>query len=102
MSEFHFLRPLWLGALLLLPLVWLRVRHRHSVRGAWTSIIDPRLQPYVLTNSARSDTRSWAWLWYVLASLLIVALAGPTWKNCRSRFLSSNNHWSSRWIFRNP
>lgn len=80
MSEFHFLRPLMLLALLLLPLLFMLVRSRHSVRGAWTRIIDPRLQPYVLTNSAQLNKRDWSWLWYLIAALLIVALAGPVWE----------------------
>ena len=51
MSEFHFLRPLWL---LLLPLgAWLIwwLRHTGASAGRWRRLVDEALHPFVLTGS---------------------------------------------------
>ncbi len=79
-QHFHFLRPLWLLALLLLPLlVWrsLRGQRRDGDLARW---IDAPLRAHVLLAGA-GRRRLLAPIW--LASLwgvAIVALAGPAWR----------------------
>ena len=76
----HFLRPLWLWALLALPLLagwWLRRRRRASI---WREAVDPHLLPRLLDR--RAETRGHAALavgaiGYLLA---VLALAGPSWR----------------------
>src|SRR6185437_17168952 len=75
--EFHFLRPLWLLALL--PVVVLVVR-RQRPETEWGDVIAPNLLKHLLVESPRR--------WhinpvYLIASGLmisIIALAGPTWR----------------------
>ena len=76
----HFLRPLWLWALLALPLIaWLWTQRRRR-DNAWRGSVDAHLLPHLLEPASNVRTRSalgavlLAWL---LASL---ALAGPAWK----------------------
>ena len=76
----HFLRPLWLWALLALPLIaWLWTQRRRR-DNAWRGSVDAHLLPHLLEPASNVRTRSalgavlFAWL---LASL---ALAGPAWK----------------------
>ncbi|MFK8028702.1 MAG: VWA domain-containing protein [Gammaproteobacteria bacterium] len=80
LSNFRFIRPLVLLGLALLPVAFF-VLHRANVqRGAWAQLIDPALQRFVLTTSLQRKGKSRSWLAYLLAALLIIALAGPTWE----------------------
>ncbi len=81
MSEFHFLRPLWL---LVLPVVAVLVigllRARRNSRG-WSAVCDPHLLPFLLAEKGAVQRRVLApWLVGIAATLLIIALAGPTWQ----------------------
>ncbi|WP_420007666.1 VWA domain-containing protein [Xanthomonas sacchari] len=75
----HLLRPEWLWALLLLPLLawsWWRRRRRRDI---WRRTVDPHLLPHLL---ARGDAKGSAGLLlgalgYTLA---VLALAGPSWR----------------------
>lgn len=81
MSEFHFLRPLWLLALpAVAALIVGLLRARHSSRG-WKAVCDAQLLPFVLAAQRETQRRSSApWLVGMTGSLLIIALAGPTWE----------------------
>jgi Ca-activated chloride channel family protein len=81
MSDFHFLRPLWLLALPAVAfLVVSMLRARRSSRS-WATVCDPQLLPYML-DAERAGKRcsSAPWLVGLATSLLIIALAGPTWE----------------------
>ncbi|WOS41831.1 tetratricopeptide repeat protein [Xanthomonas rydalmerensis] len=79
LQALHLLRPEWLWALLLLPLLgwsWWRRRRRRDI---WRRTVDPHLLPHLL---ARGDAKGNAGLLvgalgYVLA---VLALAGPSWR----------------------
>lgn len=80
MTEFHFLRPLWL---LCLPLFCALVWWQHRARGrggVWQQFVDPALLPF-LVEAGSHRSAPWQALAMTLAGLLgIVALAGPTWE----------------------
>ena len=79
-SAFHFLRPLWLLALLpLILLLWLMWRRR-LVSRSWQRVVDPRLLAHLLIGkNARQGP--WAMVAVGLGGLLaILALAGPAWQ----------------------
>jgi Ca-activated chloride channel homolog len=79
-EQFHFLRPGWLLALLLLALaLWLLRRHGYD-SGNWRAVIDPRLLPHVLSATASARARRMPWIIAAAVALAIVALAGPTWE----------------------
>ncbi|MBO9883456.1 VWA domain-containing protein [Xanthomonas sp. D-109] len=79
LQALHLLRPEWLWALLLLPLLawsWWRRRRRRDI---WRRTVDPHLLPHLL---ARGDAKGSAGLLlgalgYTLA---VLALAGPSWR----------------------
>lgn len=79
LQALHLLRPAWLWALLLLPLLgwsWWRRRRRRDI---WRRTVDPHLLPHLL---ARGDAKGRAGLLlgalgYALA---VLALAGPSWR----------------------
>ena len=80
LSEFHFIRPYWLLALLpYLILLGLLVRRKLS-HGNWTAVCDAALLPFLLQDKAVAQSRLPLATGAVAAFLAIVALAGPTWE----------------------
>ena len=80
LSEFQFLRPIWLVGLLALPiLIWLL--HRLVARAsAWRDVLDNDLvEPLLVSRGRRSRLRPLPLLTAVWL-LTVLALAGPTWE----------------------
>ncbi len=79
-EQFHLLRPYWLLALIPLALLILWMARRQIGAGNWQAEVDPRLLPYLITES--EGKRSYRGLiGFAIAGLLgILALAGPTWE----------------------
>lgn len=77
---FHFLRPLWLLALLPVAIVTLTVRRRDSITARWSGVIAPHLLKSLIVES--STSWSIAPVHLVAAGMVfgIVALSGPTWR----------------------
>jgi len=79
-TTFHFLRPLWLLALV--PAAWLlwRLGRRDGPRQRWARLCDAHLLPHLwLERPGRPARLPLAWLgagWL----LAVVALAGPSWQ----------------------
>lgn len=79
LSDFHFLRPLWLLALLPLLLAALLLRRRLE-GSAWRRTIDPALARWLVETSWQSGGRALV-AGVMLAWLLgVLALAGPAWE----------------------
>ncbi|MGQ0658589.1 MAG: VWA domain-containing protein [Chromatiales bacterium] len=84
LGAIHLLRPLWLLALLGLPLLLLAMRRAQARLTPWRRACDPSLLPHVLARSPGVDGRSRRQrllgalaLAYLIA---VLALAGPAWK----------------------
>lgn len=80
MSDFHFLRPVWLLALppLLMLLVWLWRRQLRS--RSWQAVCDPELLPHLLLGRSRRRANWPLWLLLGGGLLAVLALAGPAWR----------------------
>lgn len=88
LHQFHFLRPAWLLALILLPwLAWLGLR-RGGARLQLSRLVDPELLPHLLRG--RADSRSLpAWLFLLGWTLAALALAGPSWSRINQPLYAS-------------
>ncbi|WP_347329636.1 VWA domain-containing protein [Marinimicrobium locisalis] len=79
-SDFHWLRPLWLlaliPALLLVVLLW---RQGHQARQ-WRQLIAPELLRHLVDPGTREKRRSYLWGLAAAWMIGVVALAGPTWE----------------------
>jgi Ca-activated chloride channel homolog len=78
LTDFHFIRPLWLC--LFLPWGWLlwRLWRRNGENVFWQQICDPALIPYVVSAGNRRLRRAYL-LPFILGGMLgILAMAGPT------------------------
>lgn len=80
LGDFHFLRPLWLLALLALPLLWYALRRGDGDGQAWRGAVDPHLLPYLLERDEGTRARAPHALLGVVWLLACIALAGPAWE----------------------
>ena len=82
LDALHFLRPQWLWALAVLPLLAWAWRRRSGGREPWRGAVDPHLLPHLLERAPRERWRQgWPWLLAcVAAALAVLALAGPSWQ----------------------
>ncbi len=79
MADFHFIRPLWLLAMLgLFWALYLLKKHRINQSG-WHQLIPQHLAKVLVDGSASSKPFS-LFIPFLIGLLTIIALAGPTWK----------------------
>ena len=77
LTEFHFLRPLWLLAI---PLVWwlvFRLLGKWWSTANWEKIVEPHLLQFLATTPATQKTSLLPWIMCFTGILLLLALAGP-------------------------
>lgn len=79
MTEFHFIRPLWLWMILpLVVLSWSLLRQA-SAMTAWSNVCDAHLLPYLIQTKHYSRRTFSMLLLFASVLLMIISLAGPTW-----------------------
>lgn len=81
-ADIHVLRPAWLFALALLPVLAWAWRRRAQRRSAWRSAVDPHLLPHLLEQGGGRGAGGRLEGMAVLGglALAILALAGPSWR----------------------
>lgn len=80
LAQLHFLRPWWLLALGLVPLlIWWASRQRNG-DDVWRAVVDPHLLPHLLVPGREFRRRWVGWLTVVGLITLVLALAGPSWQ----------------------
>lgn len=89
LADFHFIRPLWLMALMPLALLLWRLSRTEGAAGAWRRVCDLHLLRALLVHPGTRDRRSWLWLLGLGWLLAVLALAGPTWER-RAQLLYRN------------
>src|SRR5690625_7168516 len=80
LEQFHWLRPLWLLALIPAVVLALLLWRQIQSAGHWRALIAPELLGYLVEGV---DVRRRRWgVWGLLAawSIAALALAGPTWE----------------------
>lgn len=81
MSEFHFLRPGWLLALVPCGLLWWAIRHREDTTLIWRGVVAPHLLPFLLQGEERKSRFAPLHLVAIGWVVSVFALAGPTWQH---------------------
>ena len=79
-SEFHFLRPLWLLAV---PLVWWMVfmlRKKWWQKGDWDREVESHLLEFLATSPSQHKRKLLPWVMCLAGTLLLLSLAGPAWQ----------------------
>ena len=79
-ADFHFIRPYWLLAFILL-LVFILMLVKQKLRNRkWESLCDHELLPFILIGNESTSRRLSAILLFISGSLAIISLAGPAWQ----------------------
>ncbi|QDP01780.1 vWA domain-containing protein [Thalassotalea sp. PS06] len=79
LDNFHFLRPLWLLAFFALLYVIWQLKKLKVANSAWQRVVPKHLNKVLLSTNGEAKPLALLPI-VVLGSLLIVAMAGPTWK----------------------
>ena len=80
MDDFHFLRPLWLLALPLGPLLaWSLWRRLHEGMQ-WRDVCDPHLLRHLLVTPTAARRKWPYWILIAATTVTLLALAGPAWE----------------------
>lgn len=79
LDNFHFLRPLWLLALLPALIFVMALWRVNTVVTAWDKAIDKSLLPFLLDRSKNAAQRTPLLLLLTAWCLSIFAMAGPVW-----------------------
>lgn len=82
MADFHFVRPLWLLLLLLIPVLYRVLKHKSSGDSGWSGFIPERfLSPVIRRYGGAADKRGSKLVPAISAVVILaVALAGPAWR----------------------
>jgi Ca-activated chloride channel family protein len=79
-TDFHFLRPLWLVAIIPSIVLWWFLLRRGDTRRAWRGIVAGHLVPFMVADAeARTRRMRPVTLLGPVLLLTCLALAGPTW-----------------------
>lgn len=91
MEQFHFIRPYWLFALIVLPLLFWRQRRESATRSNWSHVVDPHL---LVALKISIDAVSSRWPIKPISALalftIVFALAGPTWSKTEQPVFGSD------------
>jgi Ca-activated chloride channel family protein len=79
-ENFHFIRPLWLLALLPLALLAWRGFLFQQGDNAWRNVVDARLMPLLQVGQSGKASQQALWLLTTAWLIATLALAGPTWE----------------------
>lgn len=79
-DSFHFLRPLWLLAILPAALLIWGLWTLKGNSGAWSNVIDKNLLPFLLDGEDTKQTTLPIVLLAIVWLLASIAMAGPTWR----------------------
>lgn len=90
-AHFHFLRPLWLLALLLLPLLLWQWRRNRDAGNPWRAVCDPHLLPHLLQSGSSRRGRAAPVLFAAGYLLAVMALAGPAFRQLPEQLARSES-----------
>jgi len=77
---FHFLRPLWLLGLLILPVIYVAMRKRALSNSDWSSAIDPTLLKHLLPSNQQQNKQNRHFGMLAVLCFAFIAMAGPAWQ----------------------
>ena len=88
MTEFHFIRPWLLLALIPLLVLWWGLWRKQERGENWQALIDPHLLEHLLIGERKKRLFRPVHLLLFIWFLAVIGVAGPTWRKEVSPFLS--------------
>lgn len=86
LTNFHFIYPFWLLALIPAGILFFLLRRQQEVKSQWRKLIAPHLLPYLIEKAGTSERIRPYRLLVVGLVIAVIALAGPTWQREPSPF----------------
>jgi len=80
LSQFHFLRPLWLSGLVLLPLIWLIFKHKAQAASDWSHAIAPNLLKHLMPTQQTQAKQRTVFSLLLLIAFSFISMSGPSWQ----------------------
>ena len=80
LSEFHFIQPLWLLALIPTLLLFIQLRRQQEAASQWQKAIAPHLLPHLIVKAKSGENIRPYYLLTAAFVIAAIALAGPTWQ----------------------
>lgn len=80
LTDFHFLRPLWLLAIIPLLLLVAGISYLYKQRSGWQSVLPTHLYAHLVTSKSSKVVKPPLYLLALGWLLATVAMAGPTWQ----------------------
>ena len=80
LSEFHFLQPLWLLALVPTIFLYVRLRRQQSATSQWQKAIAPHLLSHLVVKANSKEKIRPYYLLIAAFAIAVIALASPTWQ----------------------
>ncbi len=91
LSDFHFMRPLWLLCLFLPFFLSFRIWKSEQIQSSWAKVCDEHLLKFLLVKGTSKQRKRPYFLAVLISVLMIIALAGPTWQKTENPALKVNN-----------
>lgn len=79
LSNFHFMRPLWLLGVFFLPLIWFALERFNFTSGDWEKSIDSKLLQHLTPAGHYEGSKKNSWLPVLIILCALVSLSGPSW-----------------------
>ena len=79
LSEFHFIRPFWLFAIIALALALYLLKQMRVKQSGWQGLLPKHLANALIDKGQSKKTTSLA-IPFLIGLLAIIAMAGPSWK----------------------
>lgn len=80
LTDFHFIRPLWLLGLIPLLLLIVFLRRIHQQRTGWQSVLPSHLYQHLVAQNGIKSSKPPLYILTIAWILASLALAGPTWQ----------------------
>lgn len=90
-ADFHFIRPLWLLAVIIPLFLASKVWKDEQIQSSWAKVCDEHLLKFLLIKGRSSQRKRPYRLAILICFLAVLALAGPTWKKIEYPALKVNN-----------
>jgi Ca-activated chloride channel family protein len=84
LTDFHFIRPYWLLAMLPAIVLLIATARRNQPTGLWSEVCDAALLPFILQQKNLKHSRTPLIASAIATVLTIIALAGPAWERLPS------------------
>jgi Ca-activated chloride channel family protein len=79
MTDFHFIRPLWLLAIIVLMLMLFMLKKLRIKQSGWQQLLPAHLAKVLVQGNAKAKSSSLA-IPFLIGLLSILAMAGPSWQ----------------------